>query len=328
MNVSTYNVLDTVAASGADITLSNHVLKFTGSPSIDFRSIESCQVSEAKNELLQITTITPTAADSKTFAFWITQKLASGGVSRVLVTYDTAASGDTATTICNAWRAQINLMSNLSVSVSGTSTLIITALTGAPIFTVTSAGNGTISAANTVSGKSTKTITALTAATGTFTASAHGYSVGDTVTVTPGGTSTLAKDGVSGLTSVTGVVKIAATNTFVLYGVTISADESSLTGTAVPQPSPAVGKGSDLIAAGVSTATAGNNYYAVKVNHLDRANNPGSTTGERRAKSHTVYVNTGDSDTLAASGFMDVLLLKMGAVTSGTTANAEAVSIL
>lgn len=132
---TTSSVLATLQAAAADISVSGHKLSITGVPTLDYRKIESMSTGFVASvaEVLQITTVTPTAANNTTFSLYLTQFVNGVWVTGYL-THTTDASGQTATDICNALRAQLLAQSTFKITGSGAATLILTAQAGYPIF--------------------------------------------------------------------------------------------------------------------------------------------------------------------------------------------------
>jgi hypothetical protein len=326
MQVITNTVLNTIAASAADIVLNNHQLSVTGTPTMDFRKIEEVNTLPALNELLAIATVTPTAADSTVFTINIRQYV-GGKLVVVPISYTTAATGDTATTICNAYRAMINANAiaaggQLQVTTSGTATLIITALTGSPLLTVTS-GAGTNAVAYTVSGKTAFTGGTSVAATGVFTKASHGLAVGDTISITASTSSTYSLYGSTVTVPFSVVVNtVPSSSTFTVRGLTITTDGTGIGATAVAQP--AQGTGASLITAGVTDAVSGTNYYLYKFTYGDNNKLKGGNVGEDHPKQVNLYVSQSATNFAA---FDAQMILTQAAVTSGTTANAETVAL-
>jgi hypothetical protein len=90
----------------------------------------------------QVSTITPAAAAAgTTYSFSITQNVSTGTITR-LISY-TAISGDTTTTICDAFRT-ILAANGLEVVGSGTATCIITANAGYNTFDIASIASTTV----------------------------------------------------------------------------------------------------------------------------------------------------------------------------------------
>lgn len=84
-----------------------------------------------------VVTITPTAANSTEYSMVVTYtSTKDGSIQTFPLFYTTAASGDTATTICNAFRTQLGDAANINFVASGTTTLILTATTTLPFIGV------------------------------------------------------------------------------------------------------------------------------------------------------------------------------------------------
>lgn len=150
----TASVLSTIATLGSDVTTTNNTLSITGCPAIDSRTIQlipSLAVAPVA-ETLGVTTVTFTAANSTTYTMTITQKVQSLGRTVVATyTYVSLASGDTATTIANAFRAMMaNSLQGLNIAATGTATLILTSVTPDAIATVT--GNWSTASGDIVNG--------------------------------------------------------------------------------------------------------------------------------------------------------------------------------
>jgi hypothetical protein len=151
-----YVVLDTVQAAAADLGIANQQISF-GNPKVPIAKWPTliagqCYIQASVAETPQVTTLTPTAANSSTYTFFIQQyNINTGETITRYYTYTTAASGDNATSICNAFRSQINADPIIQITATGAATLILTADTGYPIFTVTitATGGGLVQAATT-----------------------------------------------------------------------------------------------------------------------------------------------------------------------------------
>lgn len=134
-----YTVLNSIQASGADLTMVNRQINLGNplAPVCLFNDLIKATVTVAVAEQLQVTTLTPTAAANSTYTFFIQQvNPATGNMTTVNLSYTTAASGDTATTIGDYFRSLINADPTLHIAATGTTTLILTAETGYAIFTV------------------------------------------------------------------------------------------------------------------------------------------------------------------------------------------------
>lgn len=134
-----YTALETVQASAADLSVVNGLIR-SGNPLTDvcyFNAITKASITAPVTEVLQVTTVTPTAVASTLYGILIEQyDYETGGNITRQYFYETAASGDTATTICDAFRTAINNDSIIKIAATGAATLILTAETGYPKFTV------------------------------------------------------------------------------------------------------------------------------------------------------------------------------------------------
>ena len=151
---NTVSFLEAVAATAADVSLAGHILAIKGCPPVDTRLVEKFVLTSTVAETAQVTTVTPTNAASSNFSLQIQQFVPSIGtyVQVAYLSNVTAASGSSATTICDAWRSQLALTNNLRITASGTTTLILTAKAitaptgtnggGAPIFRVIQVDSG------------------------------------------------------------------------------------------------------------------------------------------------------------------------------------------
>lgn len=138
-----YTFVDTTNGA-ADITVVNSVLKFgsTNAPVCEYKHLipGACAIKEYAASTLQVTTLTITAVASTTYSFYIQQY--NPVLKKVMTRFYTAvsaASGSTATTIGDDFRDQINAdqaAGQIQVVATGTTTLILTAQTGYPVFDV------------------------------------------------------------------------------------------------------------------------------------------------------------------------------------------------
>lgn len=142
--LNSYSVLGNLVALSAtqsnNISVADHMLIINTAPQMDFRKINSTNGGylAAVAETRGVLTITPTAANSAFFGFRLEQDIPSQGTVTMIVGYTSLASGDTATTICNAFRRAIiaNPQFNHLVT-SGTATCILTAAAGYPAIRAT-----------------------------------------------------------------------------------------------------------------------------------------------------------------------------------------------
>lgn len=147
---TTIKVLSTVQALGADCTVSGKYAYITGFDPILVRGIVPTSVIAPVTEVLQVTTGTPTAANSTAYSISLTYyNTATSAMDTKIYTLSDSGAAATATTICDYFRSAINGDSaTVPVTATGTSTLILTAVTGNSSaqaqFSVSNVGAGTI----------------------------------------------------------------------------------------------------------------------------------------------------------------------------------------
>lgn len=284
---NTWSILSTIQASAADLSVANHKLSITGCPTVDARTMQSWGdgLDSSLTEVAQITTVTPTAANSTTYTLYVRQWLPSlTKWADTYLTYTTATSGDTATTICNAWRAQLAAQTNVQITGSGTTTFVMTGDTGYPLFTVQNIGPASTTMSSAQAGVAiTSSTTVTTGYVGAvFTATSHGQVSGDVVTLS----------GVLNTTAGTyRVVKIDA-NTYYLRSVDGQSPlyaSGSATATVAKVAQYSRGTYADLVAVGVDTATAGSTYAQLPITYLSVV---GSLLGNVQSEQdkHTLYI--------------------------------------
>ncbi len=304
---NTSSVLSTIQAAAADITQTAGVLGITGCPSMKYNLIRNA----GNGYLLKISeyvgsiTVTPTAANSTTFTLVITQyNAAIGRVVTEQVSYTTAASGDTATTICNAWRAQLALFNDLKVTGSGTATFIITATANvrSAIINVVALTSG-ISVATTPA--NTAAVSAATNATPiVLTTAANTWVVGQLVTSLGQATNTAA-NGTFLITATNGTTTITLGNQYT--GEDVAGNGATGTGTVTHgsfgvSASPSTtnvsagnqSRGSyyDLVAAGVSASllSTTKTYNTIIFDYAVLSNNSVAGASSLEENTHTLYV--------------------------------------
>jgi hypothetical protein len=139
------------ATAGADVTYSASTRGFmtlgqgaNSSSPIKVLNITSAPLQGYTAETLQVTTLTPAAfVVDNVYQFTIGQMIRGGVVNTVNVEY-TAAAGDTVTTICDALRSIVGVLTaagQIQITATGTTTLILTAVTGNPVFVVSTISN-------------------------------------------------------------------------------------------------------------------------------------------------------------------------------------------
>ena len=163
-----YQVLDTIQATAADLSVSDGLYKI-GNPLKTvgyFKDFASAKITAPVAEQLQVTTLTPVAAANSTYSFFITQwDPASGNMRTWQYSYETPASGATATTIGDFFRTAINADTTIHIAATGTATLILTAEAGYPVFQVgiTNVGGGLTAVTGTAGIPAVNTVAMLTA---------------------------------------------------------------------------------------------------------------------------------------------------------------------
>jgi hypothetical protein len=138
MSVTLLNVLNTVTALGTDAYVdSNGYLSIQGTPAFKASSIDSVVITPYVAEVAQVSTVTvSTVSDNAIYTMsLICNDVNSGMIVSVplTVTSDSTASN---TEIAAAFAAAINSMPELSVSATSTTTLVVTAKAGFPLFTL------------------------------------------------------------------------------------------------------------------------------------------------------------------------------------------------
>lgn len=140
-----YLVINSTDVTSTSWQVVDGLVKIAGQNVCKYKELAKASVTASVAETLQVTTLTPTAAANSTYQIMIQQyNFSTGRTYTGTYTYTTAAAGDTATTIGDYFRAQINADPTLRVVATGTTTLILTAEAGFPVFTVTilSVGGG------------------------------------------------------------------------------------------------------------------------------------------------------------------------------------------
>lgn len=141
-----YIVLDAIAGTAADLTFDagDAVIgsSTSGKLTIPYkRIIKSAYKKQAKvAETAQVSTGTPTAANSTYYWVTITQNVVDGKNYTNTYSYESDATA-TATEICDGIRNAINKDAQVKVTASGTTTLILTADTGYSQFLVSCSTN-------------------------------------------------------------------------------------------------------------------------------------------------------------------------------------------
>lgn len=130
----TVKVLNSVAALGADATVSNGVLNVVGQR-IAIRNILSSTTQAYVAAVLQVNTATPTFANGTVFAYTIVGRSTIDNSIKSWTASVTSAASATATTIVTQLKAKFALFYDIPCTFTGTATLIITGIAGSPEFT-------------------------------------------------------------------------------------------------------------------------------------------------------------------------------------------------
>jgi hypothetical protein len=344
MTRTTYSVLSTIQASAADITQTAGVLGITGCPPMKYSLIRNAGNGYMKKvtEYVGSITVTPTAANSSTYTLVITQYNAViGRTVTEQVSYTTAASGDTATTICNAWRAQLALFSDLKVAGTGTATLIITATASvrSAVFNVVSIAGNT-SVASTAANYAA--IVSSTNATPTVvTTAANTWVVGQLITISEHLVNTAA-NGTFLITATNGTTTVTLGNQYTgadiagngVGGATGNVAHGSFAVLAAPSTTnvsagnQSRGAYSDLIAAGVSASliSSSKTYNTIVFDYGAKSSNTvgGATSEEENI--HTLYVQDDATNFSAfATRINEIVLDYTASATTADPKNAQLV---
>ncbi len=333
---TSYSVLSTIAASAGDITVSQGYISITGCPRMKYSQIYNAgQGYVIKSaEAAGVITVTPTATAGVTYTLVITQFRGDLGRTVTEVLSYIAVTGDTATIICNVWRAQLALFEDLYVTGSGTATFIVTAGSssattgkfGSCIIGITStSGTNSVAATSAVA----MTITGISTATPMVVTATTDVVAGQTVTIT----------GVVGMPEANGtflVGTVTSTTAFQILNYytganTVGVGTWSSGGKAVhgavsysaSTTSQGVGNQSrgyywDLVAAGVNPAliTIGKTYNQIIFDYGTREGGAIKTESECQ---HTLYVQ--DDATNFANFATRIVELTHDFTASGTTAD-------
>lgn len=354
-SIETYNILDSIAGSSADVSVVNGSLKVTGAPSIPFNSISSASLVDPVVAMREVVVLSLLASTQigQVYSIRIQQFVNGRNISKVF-SYTSVTAADTRLLIATSLVRVISLDPELSVvatvtGAGGSETVTITASTGAPDITLTiiSTGpSGGLTAATTIVDTTGTTVTAATTYTtatvsnvATYTRASGGqltFASGMLVQITlrGAGDSITFRDGtvVSGV-GATAVVRIGGTVTNGAaagafdVGITtdsriaaISITTTTIAGDVVPVATPARGNAADLASRPIVGFNPSNIYSELVVKYSDI-----STSGYV-TKEHSVFFNTGDADYATMRTTLQNLIGGSLPATAGT-ANPEAVAI-
>lgn len=349
-SIYSYNLL-VPAASGADTSLANSCVKITGAPAVNLKEATLSQFNDPLTEVREVVTLTPTTATAvgQVYSFNVTQYVRSlGRIVSKNFSYTSVTASDSSTTISTRLKALLDLDSELAISVTSSTTVVITADSGSSDITVTliSTGAGLTQASSYVNAAGTAmSIAAGTAISesgagvnnlATVTATSSNLAAGMLVNFTLAGTDSIVLADGTTVTSGAIAVRIGGTvgaASFQFGPSTDSNIESMDLDTTVAArtlgliPVTPRGTVADLAARGVVGAVSGTTYGEVKLNWLEVPVMGGGAI----SKAHSVFV---DSTTSSANytAFRYKVMNAMRALTSstsafGTTATSEASSI-
>lgn len=303
--METTSVLNTIAASSADITLVARKLNvaitsITGSgqfPTLDYPNIISATVSPSITETLHVTRVGFTFANNTVYSFTINQ-VVDGQVISKFVTYTSDATA-TNTEISTALAASFaNTALKVTVTGGAVAYVTVTALAGYPTFQVVLGSTGTMTDTPQMAGvQATATTVTAAGVPSIITSVGHGLVNGnviDVVFTTP-----------ANFPSGKFVVQWLSADTYSLY--TLSGNvQRGLTATAGVSTtlnkvaSASVGNGTVLAAAGIAGAAAGAGYAKYVFNYnVPLSGAPGGSS-VNTGNTTTLYVKQWATDTSAA----------------------------
>ena len=136
--ISAIKVLNSVTALGTDVSVgSDGILNIASVATVDAYNVRNVSVTVPQTEVSGVVVVTPTAANLTEYNFYINAFSMTTGLPKVInVSFVSAATSASATTISNQARAIINADTDLSVIASGTATIVLTAKVSQPFFVV------------------------------------------------------------------------------------------------------------------------------------------------------------------------------------------------
>jgi hypothetical protein len=153
--ISAIKVLNSVTALGTDVSVgSDGIVNIASVETVDAYNLRGVSVTVPQTEVSGIVTITPTEYNLTQYNFYINAFSMSTGLPKVINVSFVSSSGATPTSISNQARAIINADADLSVSASGTTTIVLTAKPTQPFFVV----GGTVANIDSYSSASATTI--------------------------------------------------------------------------------------------------------------------------------------------------------------------------
>lgn len=147
------SVLNSVAAAGADCSVSNGWVTITGLDPFRRDGITDVRKKEFVAQTLQVTLVTPTAANNTDYSLTIrANRLSDSSIYTVTIPYTSDSSGSAAE-VSAFYIDAINRLTDLSVEASATgANFNLTAKTPFAQFTATSNGTGVLTVATTTPG--------------------------------------------------------------------------------------------------------------------------------------------------------------------------------
>lgn len=305
-------VIDSVAASGADITDASGFITITGlSKPIPKGSIVSARrVVVGEKPQVWTAAIPTTPSNSTTYQIFVTGKSVVTGIIKTWIgNYTTAASGTTQAVLSAGLAASLAYTdAPFTISGSGTATLTLTAKSGTPNIFVTSnlltvanataglatAGTGVaISTAGALTGTGTAFDTQLTLGAGFYTANAAGtVSLTGYVGAVASATAATVYPSPSAALAVSGG---SAANIFLIdnTGATI---ENTYAYASLP---------------GVNLTLA-NRYVVYEIDALDRLNSGNGARPDAILQKYVIYVNSANANTFGSGNFDPKLATALG----------------
>ena len=169
--ISAIKVLNTVTTLGTDVSVgTDGIVNIASVATVDAYNVRSVTINLPAAEVPGVITITPTAANSTVYTFYVNGFSKSTGLPKVVNVSFTSAAAATATTISTQAKAIINADTDFSVAATGTATIVLTGATGFPFFTT----GGTSAVVDSYSSVTATIFANLSAANGTAGVAAKG----------------------------------------------------------------------------------------------------------------------------------------------------------
>lgn len=307
--MTTYSVLNTVAATAGDISflarkLNVAITSSTGSgqfPTMNYLNITSFKVQAALLEKALTRRFSYTAADNTAYSFVIVQDDVNGVQRQYTAKVADSGVGATNATIGDALVLSLNGQGvNVTASHSGANAYVdVVGDAGYPLFTGLAGTNTTVAdqmpVGASVTIASNTTVTAANGGTVITTSAAHGLLVGDIVTATATG-------GTAWVTGTYRIKTIPSTTSFTMADLVTGngiAGTATDTGTVVAVASQAYGLGADLAALALadnpvydtlSAAVSGTLYRAYIFTYDYSVPGAGGVASIQSGNTHILYV--------------------------------------